>query len=101
MYPIALALLALDLGQIFEYAQYLWWVWMFLVAWWIYGWVQEKLAFAPMAALVIAPILIYFLVIEYPIVGTIGYIGYVVVFGGILYLLPIVLGPAFYMLRKH
>lgn len=94
-------LYALFLGQIFEWMQYLWWIWLFLVAYWIYRWCQEKLGFAPLAGLAIAAILIYYLVIEYPLLGSLGYLGSVLVFGGVLYLLPYVLGPAAWFLRKR
>lgn len=93
-------LFALFLEDIFSLLGYLWWAWLFLVAWWIYNWVQEKLGFAPVAGLAIAAVLIYYLVVENPIIGSIGYIGYVLVFGGILYMLPFVLGPAFWLFKK-
>jgi hypothetical protein len=101
--PVTETLLALGLfDTVLTWLSYLWWAWLILIAWWIYGWVQEKLGFAPIAALAISAVLIYFLVIEYPLVGSIGYIGYVIIFGGIMYILPYFLGPAFWFVgRRH
>ena len=94
-------LTALFLDSIFQWMSYLWWAWLFLVAWWLYSWVQEKLGFAPIAALAIAAILIYYLVIEHPIIGSIGYLGSVIVFGGILFLLPYFTGPMLWFFRRR
>ncbi len=76
---------------ILESLQYLWWLWLFMVAYFFYGWAREHLAFSPMLTLVVAAILIYYLVIEYPIFGTMTLLTWTLISSGILYLLPIFL----------
>ncbi len=67
-----------------------WWIWLFLVAWYFYSWAQEHLAFSPVLATVVAGILIYYLVIQYPLIGSLGYVFSILIFSGLLWMLPII-----------
>jgi hypothetical protein len=67
------------------------WLWLVVLAYFYYAWARDHLFFSPMLVLVFGAILIYYLVIENPILGTIGLFGYTLLFGGILYLLPLVI----------
>ena len=75
-------------NDIVTWATYLWWLWLFLVAWWYYNWSKEHLAFSPTMTLVVGGILVYFLVIEHPLIGSAGMLFWVVLMSGVLYLLP-------------
>lgn len=72
-------------------AGYLWWLWLFIVAYYYYNWAREHLAFSPLLTIVVGAILVYYLVIEHPAVGSIGLIGWVLLTSGILYLVPFLL----------
>ena len=82
---------AAGLAEWLEYAMYLWWLWLFLLGYFYYNWAREHLAFSPLLVIVVGAILIYYLVIEYPLLGSLGLVGYTVLFSGILYLLPMFL----------
>ncbi|MFQ5405868.1 MAG: hypothetical protein ACE5DI_01785 [Candidatus Micrarchaeia archaeon] len=69
----------------------LWWLWLLLVAWWLYKWAEDHLAFSPIMTLVVAFILIWYLVLEYPVAGSMGFLFYVLFFSGILWVLPYLL----------
>lgn len=77
------------LGEIVQLITYFWWLWLFLVGWWYYSWAKEHLAFSPLLTLVVGAILVYYLVIEHPFVGSLGMIVWVLVTSGILWLLPV------------
>ena len=77
-------------NDLVTWAAYLWWLWLFLVAWWYYSWSKEHLAFSPVMTLVVGGILVYFLVIEHPLIGSAGMLFWVVLMSGVLYLLPVV-----------
>ena len=64
------------------------WVILAMVAYFYYKWAQDHLAFSPVLTLAVAAILVYYLVIENPIIGTLGWIGWVLISSGVLYLLP-------------
>lgn len=66
------------------------WIFLAWIAWWYYTWVREKLAFSPLLTIVVAGIVVYYLVIEHPVIGSIGVVGWVILMSGILYLLPMV-----------
>ncbi|MBU1197558.1 hypothetical protein KJ765_03515 [Candidatus Micrarchaeota archaeon] len=74
-----------------EWIQYLWWLWLFIVAWFFYNWAREHLAFSPILTLAVAAILIFYLVIEHPIFGSMTLLGWTLLSSGILYLLPLFL----------
>jgi len=62
-----------------------------LVAWYLYNWAQEHLAFfSPTLAIVVAAILIYYLVVVYPVVGISMWLFSAIVFSGIIWMLPMV-----------
>lgn len=69
----------------------LWWLWLAVLAYFYYAWARDHLAFSPILTLAVAGILIYYLVFEYPWLGSIGLIGWVLIYGGVLYLLPLFL----------
>ncbi len=75
------------LENVFHWITYFWWVWLFLIAWWYYKWASDHLAFSPLLTIVVAAILIYFLVIEHPIIGSLGVIFWVLLTSSILYVL--------------
>lgn len=66
------------------------WLLLFYVAWWYYSWAKEHLAFSPLLTLVVGGILVYYLVIEHPIIGSLGVMFWVLLMSGILWLLPVV-----------
>ncbi|MBI3588200.1 hypothetical protein HY995_03710 [Candidatus Micrarchaeota archaeon] len=81
------------------FGQLLWWLVLLYMAYWLYNWTREKVGFSPILTMVVAGLLIYFLVIEHPFIGALGIFGWIVVTGGILYVLGMI--PGFYwMLRK-
>ncbi|MEM4255042.1 MAG: hypothetical protein QXR53_01800 [Candidatus Norongarragalinales archaeon] len=67
-----------------------WWLWLFFLAWYFYKWAQDHLGFSPILALAVGGILIYFLVIEHPIIGTVSVFTWMLLMSGILFLLPMV-----------
>ena len=79
------------IDDIMLWAQLLWWLWLAILAYFYYAWARDHLFFMPPLVLVVAGILIYYLVIEHWIFGTLGLIFYTLIFGGVLYLLPIFL----------
>lgn len=89
--------------DILFWAGVFWWVWLFLVAWYFYNWAQEHLAFSPMLTIVVAAILIYYLVIEYPLIGSLGYIFSILMFSGLIWMLPWIIPfiPGLNRLGKH
>ncbi|HII39186.1 TPA: hypothetical protein HA318_04265 [Candidatus Micrarchaeota archaeon] len=68
-----------------EELQWVWWIVVFLMAYYYYNWAQEHLAFSPLLTMVVAAVLIYYLVIVYPWAGFIGWILSILMFSGILY----------------
>ncbi len=73
------------------WASTFWFLWLFVLAYFFYQWARDHLAFSPILTLSVAGILIYYLVFEYPIAGGAIFILYMLVYGGLLYLLPLVL----------
>lgn len=74
-----------DLGLYLEIGK---WLILFFVGWWWYNWVREKLAFSPLLTLVVAALVVYFLVFEHPIIGSLGVFGWILMTSGILFMLP-------------
>ncbi len=79
------------IDDIIFWVQMLWWLWLFILAYFYYAWARDHLAFSPLLTLSVTAILIYYLVIEHPIIGGLGLLGYMLVYGGVLFLLPLVL----------
>ena len=69
-----------------EELQWVWWIILFLMAYYYYNWAQEHLAFSPLLTIVVAAILIYFLVIVYPIAGMGLWLLSILMFSGILFM---------------
>ncbi|MGC8850927.1 MAG: hypothetical protein ACP5O3_01705 [Candidatus Micrarchaeia archaeon] len=69
-----------------EELQWVWWIVLFLMAYYYYNWAQEHLAFSPLLTIVVAAILIYFLVIVYPLAGLAFWLVSIFLFSGILYM---------------
>ena len=78
------------LSDIVNWATYLWWLWLFIVAWYYYNWAREHLAFSPLLTVVVGGILVYYLVIEHPFIGSLGMVGWVLLMSGALWLFPVV-----------
>ncbi len=93
---------ALDLfGDLAFWGDLIWWLLLAAVAWWLYKWTQEHVGFSPMLTLVVAGILIWYFVVEYPVAG-IGLFGLsVLLFSGVLMMLPILILPFGGLFRKH
>lgn len=81
------------LENVFSWLSYFWWVWLFIIAWWYYKWASDHLAFSPLLTIVVAAILIYFLVIEHPLIGSAGVVLWVILSSSIFYVLALV--PSF------
>jgi len=80
------------LDELFFWGDLAWLVLLGLVAWYLYNWAQEHLAFfSPTLALVVAVILIYYLVVVYPVVGIGMWLFSAIIFSGIIWMLPMVL----------
>ncbi len=67
-----------------------WWLWLFFLAWYFYSWAQQHVGFSPILALSVGAILVYFLVIEHPIIGSFSVIVWLLMMSGFLYLFPMV-----------
>ncbi|MFA6048570.1 MAG: hypothetical protein WC792_01310 [Candidatus Micrarchaeia archaeon] len=94
--------LALDLfGDIEFWGTLLWWLFMAFIAWWLYKWAEEHLAFSPVLTLAVAFVLIWFMVIEHPEWGIAAFGISLLLFSGIIWLLPILLLPFGGLFKKH
>ncbi len=67
-----------------------WWLWLFFLAWYFYKWAQEHVGFSPVLAIAVGAILVYFLVIEHPFIGSFSILVWILITSGILWLLPMV-----------
>ena len=79
-------------GTLWNLLPYLWWILLAYIAYWLYTWVEQKLAFSSLLTIVVAAILIYFLVIVYPLVGVSAVLFWIIFISGALYMLPIIAG---------
>ena len=61
------------------------WFVLLYMAYWLYNWTREKLVFSPTLAIIVAGVLIYFLVIEHPFIGALGIFGWILLTGGLIY----------------
>ncbi|OIO26152.1 hypothetical protein AUJ14_02495 [Candidatus Micrarchaeota archaeon CG1_02_55_22] len=84
--------------DIILYGNLLWYAVLVYVAYWLYNWSKEKLGFSQVLVFVVAGLLIYFLVIEHPIIGAFGVITWIIISGGLLLVLGMF--PSLYMLLK-
>lgn len=75
------------------------WGLLIYMAYWLYSWTREKLGFSPLLTLVVAVTLIYYLVIEHPILGALGIFGWVILTSGLLMILGMV--PGFFYMFKY
>ncbi|MFH1258192.1 MAG: hypothetical protein ABIG96_06580 [Candidatus Micrarchaeota archaeon] len=73
------------------WATAMWWLWLLILAIFFYSWARDHLAFSPLLTMAVAGILIYYLVFQYPIFGSAGFLLYMLIYGGALYLIPLVL----------
>lgn len=55
-----------------EYLNLFWWLILLFVAFYLWRWAQSHLGFSPILALVVGAVLIYYLVIEHPLIGVFG-----------------------------
>lgn len=80
------------------YGSLVWYAVLAYVAFWLYNWVKGRLGFSQVLVFVVAGILIYFLVIEHPIIGAFGILGWILLSGG--FLLVLGMFPGLYMMLK-
>jgi predicted membrane channel-forming protein YqfA (hemolysin III family) len=83
--------------------QIIWWLVLLYLAFYFYSWAQEHLPFSPLFALVVGIILIYFLVIEHPIIGLAGVGTWILISSGVLYLVGMFfpwIGAILYRVRR-
>ena len=80
----------LFLEDVIRWFSYGWWLWLFIVGWWYYSWAKDHLGFSPLLTLAVGGILVYFLVIEHPLIGSLSMLSWVFLTSGILFLLPMV-----------
>ncbi len=64
------------------------WIILLWLAFYYYNWAKEHLPFSPMLSMAVGFILIYYLVIEHPIIGAIGYLGWAIISSTLLLLIP-------------
>lgn len=81
----------LFIDQVISWITYLWWLWLLFIGWKFYSWSKEHVGFSPILTLVIGGLLVWYLVIEHPLIGSIGIIGWILITSGILYLVPTML----------
>ena len=67
-----------------------WWLWLFFLAWYFYKWSQDHLSFSPLLTISVGAILVYYLVFEHPIIGSISVIFWILLMSGVLWLLPMI-----------
>ncbi len=80
------------------------WLVLAYLAYYLYNWAQEHLPFSPALALVVGVILIYYLVVEHPILGAVGIFGWILLSSGFLLLAGMFfpwVGALFYRARRH
>jgi hypothetical protein len=93
LFPLAGATIFVgDLSDIGFWLQIIWWAILFYMAYWIYHWVEEKLGFSQILVFVVAGLLIYYLVIENPIIAAFGIFGWIILASGIFMFLQMVPG---------
>ncbi len=64
------------------------WIFLLWLAFYYYNWAREHLPFSPILAMAVGFILVFYLVIEHPIVGAIGYLGWAIASSTALLLIP-------------
>jgi len=64
------------------------WLILIWLAYYYYNWSREHLPFSPLLSLIVGAILIFYLVIEHPWVGAIGYFGWALISSTLLLLVP-------------
>ncbi len=64
------------------------WIVLLWLAYYYYNWAKEHLPFSPIFAMVVGFILIYYLVIQHPFIGAIGYFGWAIISSSLLLLIP-------------
>lgn len=86
--------------QISFFFQLLVWAVLFYMAYWLYKWVEEHLGFSQVLVFVVSGILIYFLVIEHPLLGALGIFGWMLIAGAFFVLLQLA-PPVFMMFHRR
>jgi hypothetical protein len=64
------------------------WIALLWLAYYYYNWAREHLPFSPLLAMAVGFILIYYLVIQHPFIGAIGYLGWALISSTLLLLIP-------------
>lgn len=78
----------LFLSDIMFWLDLLKWLALLWLAFYYYNWAKEHLPFSPLLAMAVGFILIYYLVIEHPIIGAVGYLGWAIMSSTLLLLIP-------------
>ncbi len=78
-----------------------WWLLLAYVAFWLYKWCEEHLAFSPILTVTVAAILIYYMVIEHPEWGIFAMLVSLMMFSGLIWILPILFLPFGGLFKKH
>ncbi|MFH0713670.1 MAG: hypothetical protein V1722_03915 [Candidatus Micrarchaeota archaeon] len=78
----------LFLSDIMFWLDLLKWLVLLWLAFYYYNWAKEHLPFSPLLAMAVGFILIYYLVIEHPIIGAVGYLGWAIMSSTLLLLIP-------------
>lgn len=93
-------MVVLFLEEIGFYLDLFKWVILIYMAYWLYTWTRDKLGFSQIVVFAVAGILIYFLVIEHPVIGALGIFGWVFLTGGLIYVLGMVPSLLFFFRHK-
>ncbi len=64
------------------------WIFLLWLAYYYYNWSKEHLPFSPLLSMAVGAILIYYLVIEHPLIGAVGYLGWAIISSSALLLIP-------------
>ncbi len=97
---VSLSAPLLFLDDLLFYADLFKWLVLFYMAYWLYTWVRDKMGFSQIATFAVAGVLIYYLVIEHPLIGAFGIFGWIILTGGILYVLGMI-PSVLYMFKRH
>src|SRR3989344_2173256 len=87
VFPIVFLSIIDDIVNILTWG---WWIWLFFIAWFYYKWAQDHLSFSPLLTIAVGGILVYFLVIEHPFIGSVSVLFWTLLMSGILWLLPMI-----------
>ena len=64
------------------------WLLLLWLAFYYYNWAKEHLSFSPLLTMIVAGLLIYYLVIQHPIIGALGWLSWAIISSSLLLLVP-------------